>query len=52
MLGHIEQSVVHLIEEQEVEIVNKIFSAVISPFQEGQLTVTGESMSTQYWLNT
>ena len=65
--GHVAQSVVHLTEESEVlgfipspkhtfmGIDCKIFSLVVFPLpliQEGQLSVTGESMGTEYLFST
>ena len=46
--GRVAQSVGHLTRKSGV--LGSILSFLLPLFQEGQLSVTGESMCTKYWL--
>ena len=48
--GRVAKSVRHLTAKSEVLGSGHILSFLILLIQEGQLSVTGESMSTKYWL--
>ena len=54
MPGHLAQLVGHLTGKSgvlgSIPGLATYFSFLLPPFQEGQLSVTGESMCTKYWL--